>query len=308
MVTQKVLRLQPREDFVLTPAIENVCRRALTYFDAGYACHFRGSAGTGKTTLAMHVAHQRGRPVVLMFGDEQFGTSDLVGAEKGMHSTRVTDNFVRSVTKTEEFRRPQWIDNRLTTACKHGYTLVYDEFSRSRPEANNALLTVLEEGILSLPDSQSGGTHMRVHPEFRAVFTSNPEDYAGVHKTQNALLDRMITIELDDYDRTTEVAITSARANVEPAAAARIVDLVRHVRRLGSMQRPTLRASIMIARITRKLGCETSASLDDPVLLDACLDVLHPRPINGGDGDWAAARRLIREAMQATALNAGGGR
>ena len=145
MVTpQRVLRLEPREDLVFTPSVEGICRRAAMYLDAGYACHFSGSAGTGKTTLAMHVAHTRGRPVILIFGDEEIGSSDLVGAEKGLMSTKVTDNFVRSVTKTEEFRRPHWVDSRLTTACKHGYTLVYDEFSRSRAEANNVLLTILE--------------------------------------------------------------------------------------------------------------------------------------------------------------------
>jgi gas vesicle protein GvpN len=298
MVTQKVLRLQPREDFVLTPTIENVCRRAMTYLDAGYACHFRGSAGTGKTTLAMHVAHQRGRPVILMFGDEEFGTSDLVGAAKGVHSTRVTDNFVRSVTKTEEFRSPQWVDNRLTTACRHGYTLVYDEFSRSRPEANNTLLTVLEERILSLPEAHAAGNHMRVHPDFRAIFTSNPEDYAGVHKTQNALLDRMITIELDYYDRETEVAITSARSNVERAAAERIVDLVRRIRVLGPLQRPTLRASIMIARIQRQLGFDGSVGPADPLFVESCIDVLHPRTAACDEPEWVAARTRIREAIQ----------
>jgi nitric oxide reductase NorQ protein len=274
MMTQKVLRLQPREDFVLTDAIERVCRRAAAYLEAGYACHFRGSAGTGKTTLAMHVAHQRGRPVVLLFGDEEFGTSDLIGAEKGLVSTKVTDNFVKSVTKTEEFRRPQWVDSRLTTACKHGYTLVYDEFSRSRPEANNVLLTVLEERILALPDTQQGGTFMRVHPEFRAVFTSNPEDYAGVHKTQNALLDRMITIELDYCDRETEIAITSARAGVDSDCAAKIVDLVRRIRAEGVANRPTLRASIMIARLARQLGCAIDEN--DPAFVDVCIDILHP--------------------------------
>jgi nitric oxide reductase NorQ protein len=274
MVTQKVLRLEPREDFVFTPFIESVCRRALTYLDVGYACHFRGSAGTGKTTLAMHVAHQRGRPVILMFGDEEFGTSDLVGAEKGQMSTKVTDNYVRSVTKTEEFRRPHWVDNRLTTACRHGYTLVYDEFSRSRAEANNVLLTVLEERILALPDPQYGGSYMRVHPEFRAIFTSNPADYAGVFKTQNALLDRMITLELDYCDRDTEVAITCARAGVDQESAEKIVDLVRRIRATGTTDRPTLRASIMIGRIMRQTGC--SASLDDPVFSGVCLDVLHP--------------------------------
>jgi nitric oxide reductase NorQ protein len=273
MVTQKVLRLEPREDFVFTAAIDSICRRATIYLETGYAVHFRGSAGTGKTTLAMHVAHQRGRPVILMFGDEEIGSSDLVGAEKGLMSTKVTDNFVRSVTKTEEFRRPHWVDSRLTTACKHGYTLVYDEFSRSRAEANNVLLTILEERILALPDPQYGGAFMRVHPEFRAIFTSNPEDYAGVHKTQNALLDRMITLELDYCDRETEVAITRARAGIDQAAAEAIVDVVREIRRSGRTLRPTLRASIMIGRITRQTGC--AASLDDPMFADACLDVLH---------------------------------
>ena len=281
MTTQHVLRLQPRDDFVLTPAIEIVCERAVTYLEAGYACHFRGSAGTGKTTLAMHVAHRRGRPVVLMFGDDEVGTSDLVGSEKGVVSTKVYDNYVRSVTKTEEYHRSQWVDSRLTTACKYGYTLVYDEFSRSRPEANNVLLTVLEERILTLPGTQQGGTLMPVHPEFRAIFTSNPEDYAGVHKTQDALLDRMITIELDYCDRDTEIAITRARAGVDQQVAEKIVDLVRKIRQGSCAGRPTLRASIMIARILRQRGCAFDEG--DPLFIGACADVLqsHVRHGNG---------------------------
>lgn len=298
MTTQKVLRLQPRKDFVLTPSIERVCRRAARYLDAGYACHFRGSAGTGKTTLAMHVANQRGRPVVLLFGDEEFGTSDLVGAEKGLVSTKVTDNYVRSVTKTEEFRRPRWVDNRLTTACKHGYTLVYDEFSRSRAEANNVLLTVLEERILPLPDTQHGGAFMPVHPEFRAVFTSNPADYVGVHKTQDALLDRMITVELDQHDRETEIAITRARAGVDDAAAAMVVDLVHRIRAEGAIDRPTLRASIMIARVMREHGC--GAADEDGDFVDLCLDVLQPPPPLR-QRQPALLRSVIRRAIHAVA-------
>ena len=299
MTTQNVLRLEAREDFVVTPAIDNICRRALTYLEAGYPCHFRGSAGTGKTTVAMHVAQQRGRPVLLMFGDEEFASGDLVGATKGMHSTKITDNFVRSVRKTEEFRRPQWVDSRLTNACKNGYTLVYDEFSRSRPEANNVLLTVLEEHILTLPDTQCGGNHVKVHPEFRAIFTSNPEDYAGVHKTQNALLDRMITMALDFYDRETEIAITSARAHVERPMAEMVVDLVRRIRTIDFPQRPTLRASIMIARIMRQLESTGGPAPANPMFLEACVDVLLPWSAGCPERDWIAAREIVGDAIRA---------
>src|SRR5579884_2037040 len=104
-----VLRLEPRENFVSTEEIEGICQRARAYLDCGYSCHFRGSAGTGKTTLALHLARQRKRPVVLMFGDEEVGTSDLVGTQKGLLSTKIVDNFVRTVTRTEEFSRPQWV-------------------------------------------------------------------------------------------------------------------------------------------------------------------------------------------------------
>jgi nitric oxide reductase NorQ protein len=270
---QTVLRLEPRDDFIMTPSIEGICKRATAYLDAGYACHFSGSAGTGKTTLALHVASQRKRPVMLIFGNEEFGTSDLVGAEKGLLSTKVVDNYIHSVLKTEESHRSQWVDNRLTTACKHGYTLVYDEFSRSRPEANNALLTILEEGILALPESQCGDAYMRVHPDFRAIFTSNPEEYAGVHKTQNALLDRMITIELGHYDRKTEIAISRARAGLDSRSAEIVVDLIREFRKLGvSNYRPTIRACIMLGRVVQLRGGKIRAG--DPVFVETCLDVL----------------------------------
>jgi gas vesicle protein GvpN len=270
---QTVLRLEPRDDFIMTPLIEGICKRARAYLDAGYGCHFCGSAGTGKTTLALHVASQRKRPVMLIFGNEEFGTSDLVGAEKGMFSTKVVDNFIHSVLKTEESHRTQWVDNRLTTACKHGYTLVYDEFSRSRPEANNALLTILEEGILALPESYCGDSYMRVHSDFRAIFTSNPEEYAGVHKTQNALLDRMITIELGHYDRETEIAISRARAGLDSRSAEIVVDLIREFRKLGiSNYRPTIRACIMLGRVVQLRGGRIRAG--DPVFVETCLDVL----------------------------------
>ncbi|MEN0020907.1 MAG: gas vesicle protein GvpN, partial [Planctomycetota bacterium] len=60
------ISLTPDEGFVNTAAVESITSRAIAYLDAGYPVHFAGPAGTGKSTLAFHVASLRGRPVSLI--------------------------------------------------------------------------------------------------------------------------------------------------------------------------------------------------------------------------------------------------
>lgn len=262
------------EGFVSTAYVEELTQRALSYLEVGYPLHFAGPAGTGKTTLAFHVAAHLGRPVILMHGDDEFGSSDLIGRDIGYRKSKLIDNFIHSVLKSEENLSTVWMDNKLTTACRYGYTLIYDEFNRSRPEANNVLLSVLEERVL--PVSGRGHTesgYLEVHPNFRAIFTSNPEEYSGVHKTQDALMDRLITIALGHYDRESEVRITATRSGISTQDAETVVDIVREVRGLGvNNHRPTIRACIAIAAIMAHRGVSVSA--DDALLMQVCQDVL----------------------------------
>ncbi|MCK4375277.1 MAG: AAA family ATPase, partial [Candidatus Brocadiae bacterium] len=148
--------------FVATPQVQDVVRRAMTYLRAGFPVHLTGRAGTGKTTIAMYIAGQIGRPVMLIHGDEEFGTSDLIGGQYGYRRKKVVDNFIQTVLKSEESVSPEWVDNRVTAACKHGYTLLYDEFTRSKAEANNVLLPILEEKILDLPAARGEDGYLRV--------------------------------------------------------------------------------------------------------------------------------------------------
>ena len=266
---------EPSDEFVTSSYVNQVTERALVYLKAGYPVHFAGPAGTGKTTLAFHVASQLGRPITLMHGDDEFGTSDLVGSDAGYRKHKVVDNYIHSVLKTEEEMKSMWVDNRLTSACKNGETLIYDEFNRSRPEANNALLSVLSEGLLNLPKLRiSGEGYLEVHPDFHAIFTSNPEEYAGVHKTQDALMDRLITIYLGHYDKETEVAITMAKSGLFRQDAETIVDIVRELRGVGvNNHRPTIRACIAIGKILAQN--KSRAQFEDPFFQWVCHDVLN---------------------------------
>lgn len=266
---------EPSDQFVSTPYIQDLTERALAYLEVGYPVHFAGPAGTGKTTLAFHIAAQLGRPVTLIHGDDEFSGSDLIGRDSGYRKYKLVDNYIHSVLKTEEHYNTMWEDNRLTTACQRGYTLIYDEFTRSRPEANNALLSVLEEKILNLPKlRRSGDGYVEVNPNFRAIFTSNPEEYAGVHKTQDALMDRLITISLGHFDRDSEIKVTTAKSGIDPGDAETIVDIVRTLRGIGvNNNRPTIRACIAIARILARLGGH--ARMNDSAFLRICRDVLY---------------------------------
>ncbi len=269
-----VLEPSPLPDFVETKYIKDVTTRALSYIKAGFPVHFRGVSGSGKTTLAMHVASKLGRPVVMVHGDEEFTTSDLVGGEHGYRFKKVVDRFVSRVLKFEEDMVKRWVDNRLTVACKYGFTLIYDEFTRSRPEANNILLSILSEKMMDLPVGRGGeDPYLRVDPNFTAIFTSNPEEYAGVHRSQDALRDRMITMDLDYFDYETEVAITQKKSKLSKKDSEKVVNIVRALRESGKCEfAPTIRGCIMIAR-TLKVQDLTPAKANG-AFTQICQDIL----------------------------------
>lgn len=260
---QAIIEPRPVAGFVETPYIKDLTRRALNYIKAGFPVHLRGASGTGKTTLALHLAQKIGRPAVLIHGDEEYSTSDLIGGEHGYRYKYLRDNFIASVLKKEENFSKQWMDNRLTIAVKNGFTLIYDEFTRSRPEANNTLLSILQEGVMDLPMARQGqeSYYLKAHPQFVAIFTSNPEEYAGTNKAQDALRDRMVTMDLRHFDKNTEVAITQAKSGLPQKDAEKIVNIVRALRDSGEYEfAPTVRGSIMLAKSLQSNGGAVLAS------------------------------------------------
>jgi gas vesicle protein GvpN len=270
-----VLQARPRR-FVSTPSVERVATRALRYLQSGFSVHLRGPAGTGKTTLALHLADLLSRPIMLIFGDDEFKTSDLIGNQAGYTRKKVVDNYIHSVVKVEDELRQNWVDSRLTLACREGFTLVYDEFNRSRPEVNNVLLSALEEKLLVLPPSGNRNEYIRVNLHFRAIFTSNPEEYCGVHDTQDALLDRLVTINMPEPDELTQQEIVVQKTGIDRESAAIIVSLVKAFRiKVGAEKTSGLRSCLMVGKVCHEH--EILVMPENPEFRDVCQDVLLSR-------------------------------
>ncbi|MCY6354433.1 gas vesicle protein GvpN [Clostridium sp. ZS2-4] len=249
---KNVLNIDTNEKFVETPYIKKLTARTFYYMNAGFPIHLKGAAGIGKTALAFHIANKIGRPIIFASGSDEFNEADLLGEYNGIKITSVADNYISSVFKKEQEMKKIWLDGKLLTACKNGYTFIYDEFTRTRPEINNVLLPVLEEKMVDMSNAYIGNSYVKVHEDFRIIFTSNPEEYIGVYKSANALTDRMITIDMDSIDFETEIKIVMAKTGINIKDSEKIVNLTRVIRYLiQDKMWVSLRSSIMLAKIIK---------------------------------------------------------
>jgi MoxR-like ATPase len=214
------------------------------------------------------------------------------------------------VFKTTDVMKADWIDNPLAIACKYGYTLVYNEFSRTKPSANNALLSVFEEGILELPTKFGEERYIKVHPNFNAILTSNSIEYAGVHRPQDALLDRMVCIYMDYYTMETEIKIVQAHTGLpedeatkivqshtglSEEEAAKIVNVVRVIRdKLPDAQKPGTRACIMIGKAIAALNESNTINIEQ-----LYFDVMSAK--TSSTLDMLEKQNLVRETIMVVA-------
>ena len=249
------------KNWVETDLVKEVKERVKNWITLKYPVHIIGPTGCGKTILSLRVAQDLGRPVVWINGDESITTTDLIGGYSQVEVSSIRDKYIHNVFKDKDVLKAEWIDNPLTLACKYGYTLIYNEFSRSKAAANNVLLSIFSEGILELPTQFGEERYVKVHPDFRAIFTSNSIEYAGVHRPQDALLDRMVGIYMDYYNKETEAKIISAHSKINEKDALLIAEMISLLRQkfpnencLGT------RAGVMVAHaLNLKNKCDKPA-------------------------------------------------
>jgi len=134
---------------------------------------------------------------------------------------------------------------------------------------------------------------LKVHPRFSAIFTSNPEEYAGTHKAQDALRDRMVTMDLDYFDRKTEVAITQAKSGLSKEDSGKIVNIVRAMRKNNPCEfPPTVRSCITLAKAAVINKGKVSAK--DPIFRELAQDILVSQATRS---PWSSKRKEIEELV-----------
>ena len=270
------LGLNRSDSFFENDEISNLLKRGHIYAGAGVPIHFQGTAGRGKTSLALEIARRLGRKVSVIAGNDWLGSDDLIGRQVGQSTTSVVDKYVQRVRRSETQQRYDWQSSVLADAMQNGHTLVYDEFTRSSAKANGILLSVLEEGVLLNTHPLAETDCIYAHPNFRIILTSNPSDYAGLNATPDALMDRMVTFRLARYSAQTESGIVAARTGLDPNVSRKIVQLVHDLFGGPSDEGEcSMRAAIMLAQIAAMRLRATS--LSDALLSQIAADVLNGR-------------------------------
>lgn len=165
---------------------------------------------------------------------------------------------------------------------------------------------------MDLPVGRGGeDPYLKVDPDFTAIFTSNPEEYAGVHRSQDALRDRMITMDLDYFDYDTELAITQAKSKLSKPQAEVIVNIVRGLRESGKCEfAPTVRGCIMIAKTLKGLNISPSKS---DGFTQMCQDILASETSRvGSKTNQARVKEVVKGLVEkelgaGKTISAGGG-
>ncbi|WHY94253.1 gas vesicle protein GvpN [Neobacillus cucumis] len=282
-------------EFIKTAFFEDIIMRTLQYLQAGFPVHFVGPSGVGKTSLALFIAKQLNRPVTVIRGHHELSNKDLLGQYYGVTKNEVVDNYIHSVYKVKQEIKPLWANGQLVEAVKNGHIVIYDEFSRSLPETNNIFLALLEEKVLPLY-GKGKESFIKCHPNFSIIFTSNPDEYAGTFQTQDALMDRLITIALDLCDKETEMEILRQKGKLNDNEADIVYGLVSRLRKNGNGYSPSLRSSLMVATIAKKANIQIQP--ENKHFQALCLDVL-TRPVKqmNTELDRSSVQKLILKEL-----------
>ena len=149
--------------------------------------YLAGPAGSGKTSLPEQIAARLNWPCLTVSCNSRMQVADLIGY------TKLTCDPVTGDQTT------QFVDGPLTTAWRHGFILILDEYDYLDVTTSAGLNGVFEHKPLVL--DQNNGEVVRAHPFFRIIVTGNTaglDDESGLmtgtQRQNPANIDRFMTL------------------------------------------------------------------------------------------------------------------
>lgn len=174
-----------------------------------------GHTGTGKTFTIMQLAQEQGKTLHVINVSGELTVDSILG-----QNTLIDGNVT-------------WRDGVLTTAMKNGDWVLFDEMNTALPEVLTVINGVLDDSrSVTLPNDTN--ERVQAHEEFRFVGTQNPSTgkYAGTARLNDALLNRMIKVEIGYMDGPAEVAALKTHTTKMSDTSIRIlVDIANYTRK-----------------------------------------------------------------------------
>lgn len=244
-----------------------------------------GPAGTGKTMAAKYLVTALDRPdFYFNLGATQDPRATLIGnthfsKEDGTYFSESL--FVKAI-QTENA------------------VILLDELSRAHPEAWNILMTVLDlnQRYLRL-DEKDGAPTIKVAPGVSFIATANVgNEYTSTRVMDRALMDRFITIEMDQLDTQMEFTLLKMKY---PAADINILlsiaEIANQTRKELSQSNPKLTNTL-----STRANVEIASLIYDGFTLSEAAEV-GIYPFFSNDGGVDSERTFVKQIVQKYCVN-----
>lgn len=165
-----------------------------------------GPVGTGKTEMAKALASSLKRLFIRVDGDDSLTSIKL----KGWYDPPLVIE--------KGFSRDTFIPGPLTQAMEEGGIFFYNEVNRAPSETINAVLTALDENLITIP--QLG--EINAKKGFIGIFTYNPHDTVATNPLPKAFYDRCVWINVTHQSLEEMIQIVKLRTDSEDELLNRI--------------------------------------------------------------------------------------
>jgi nitric oxide reductase NorQ protein len=185
-------------------------------FEAAYAARLpvmvKGPTGCGKSRFVEYMAWKLDRPLITVACNEDMTASDLVG------------RYLLDASGT------RWLDGPLTTAARIGAICYLDEVVEARQDTT-VVIHPLTDHRRTLPLDKKGELVV-AHPDFQLVISYNPGYQSLMKDLKQSTKQRFTGFDFDYPEAGLEADIVARETGLEPAQAARLVQIGAAARRL----------------------------------------------------------------------------